>query len=870
MGNGITVTCSSFGVGTGTVDFSTGTADVELSPEGTVIKTTDITSLRGNGSGWRNYIGIALEFDQAILPKDYFYGADLDAKEQMSIIGYNALNEVWILPTDLVPGSPPDQSVIDESVEIGFPLPPNAPSLESISIPTVNTDFGGNLSADDITSHFYVDFGNLPVTHLFFLYAKNDDLSTNGIRSVFAANDFDILEQAPLADLSLNKSASSLSVNPGDTVVFSISVINHGPDNASNILINDMLPDGYIYHYSNSGIGDYDVNTGIWSIDSLHHSDTILLEIVTTALLTGSHQNFAEIGASDINDPDSSPHSSFNEDDLNDGITDDDEDSVTVFVNSPPIALPDIIETDSDLTVLINVSSNDLDPDGNVDLSSYNSACTLCVYPQHGTLVNQGNGTFNYIPDPGYSGVDSFIYEVCDQMALCDTAWVIITVNQADDCSTNCIASFSTQGVCAGDITEFDGSMSIACSNSSIVQYTWNLGDGNSSDGPDPAHLYTTPGDYIVSLTITTDSGCIDTTSQIVSILELPVVDISPLDDVCSNQSIILSGGQPIGGSYSGPGIAGSTFNAATAGIGTHSIHYTFTDNNGCSGVDSTTITVVNAPEAFLDPIGPFCISDGPSPVPTGIPAGGYYSGNGQTNDSIYPSLLGSGEFHIDYIFSDASNCTDTARVYFEVLDWNRDSLYATICDDGTYILPGGETVSSAGTYMDTLEIPGQCGEIYFTILTEVDSYFDTLYIYCQDTLNSQPENSENLEVSSIIVENISSGGCDSIIVYHIYSSQEVCPDYCELFVPSAFTPDSDGLNDMFTAISRCPDLLNAYDLTIYNRWGESIFHSGNIDQKWDGTFKDSPMPMDVYTYIIRYSHGMEENIRFGNLTLIR
>ena len=53
-----------------------------------------------------------------------------------------------------------------------------------------------------------------------------------------------------------------------------------------------------------------------------------------------------------------------------------------------------------------------------------------------------------------------------------------------------------------------------------------------------------------------------------------------------------MTGGTPSGGAYAGPGVATGTFDAATAGIGTHTITYTFSDLNGCIGMDSQTITV--------------------------------------------------------------------------------------------------------------------------------------------------------------------------------------------------------------------------------------------------------------------------------------
>jgi hypothetical protein len=106
--------------------------------------------------------------------------------------------------------------------------------------------------------------------------------------------------------------------------------------------------------------------------------------------------------------------------------------SITVTpAPDPPVANDDSASTPEDTTVTIDVASNDTDPDGNLDPASANTACAGCVEPGNGTLINNGNGTFNYTPNPDYKGPDSFVYESCDTLDACDTAVVSITVTLA-------------------------------------------------------------------------------------------------------------------------------------------------------------------------------------------------------------------------------------------------------------------------------------------------------------------------------------------------------------------------------------------------------------------------------------------------------
>jgi len=98
-------------------------------------------------------------------------------------------------------------------------------------------------------------------------------------------------------------------------------------------------------------------------------------------------------------------------------------------VADPPVANDDVASTPEDTLVTIDVAANDSDPDGNLDPASANTACATCANPTNGTLVNNLDGTFDYTPNPSFSGNDSFVYEICDTGPLCDTASVNITVN---------------------------------------------------------------------------------------------------------------------------------------------------------------------------------------------------------------------------------------------------------------------------------------------------------------------------------------------------------------------------------------------------------------------------------------------------------
>jgi len=93
-------------------------------------------------------------------------------------------------------------------------------------------------------------------------------------------------------------------------------------------------------------------------------------------------------------------------------------------VNDPPIAVDDTSTINQDSTAVINATTNDSDADGNLDPTS----ATAMTFPENGTVVNNGDGTFTYTPDLDFFGTDSFDYQVCDTDGACDTATITINV----------------------------------------------------------------------------------------------------------------------------------------------------------------------------------------------------------------------------------------------------------------------------------------------------------------------------------------------------------------------------------------------------------------------------------------------------------
>jgi len=93
----------------------------------------------------------------------------------------------------------------------------------------------------------------------------------------------------------------------------------------------------------------------------------------------------------------------------------------------------------------------------------------------------------------------------------------------------------------------------------------------------------------------------------------------------------------------------------------------------------------------------------------------------------------------------------------------------------------------------------------------------------------------------------------------------EVIPPL-SVFIPDAFTPNGDGLNDSFGVKG---EGIQNFTLSIFNRWGEQVFVCHNARQQWDGTYQGKPAEGGTYVYrFLASGKGAKE--RTGSVTLIR
>lgn len=280
-------------------------------------------------------------------------------------------------------------------------------------------------------------------------------------------------------------------------------------------------------------------------------------------------------------------------------------------------------------TTFTSLNSGSLNPNGNWRLWVYDRASGN----SGGTIVNWS------ITFPSYS-VNSTLF--CDPV-LSSPVNVVVNPNPT---------------------ISFSPSVPVICSNtgtnitaSGANSYIWSPATGlNTTTGatvfanPVSATNYTVTG--------TSSNGCVGTSTISVNLFTQPTATFSPLNPVCATTNpVTLTGGSPVGGTYSGPGVSAGIFDPAIAGMGTHTISYLYTDGNGCSVSASQTISVTGFPVAIVSPAGPITLCQSSTINLSTISGYSYLWSNGATTQSI--SVSAAGNYSV--VVSDNSGCSATS-----------------------------------------------------------------------------------------------------------------------------------------------------------------------------------------------------------------
>lgn len=159
--------------------------------------------------------------------------------------------------------------------------------------------------------------------------------------------------------------------------------------------------------------------------------------------------------------------------------------------------------------------------------------------------------------------------------------------------------------------------------------------------------------------------------------------------------------------------------------------------------------------------------------------------------------------------------------------------------------------------------------KVFFEPLNPIQGiiyYWTPIWYFESESINGQSSITGIVDISrEVTLMALSKFGCIS------KDSVSVLAHSCCIFsIPSAFTPNNDGLNDIFSPIMSGNES-KIHEFSIYNRWGQQIYTSKLLATKgWDGSFNKIPQDLGVYFWILDYECEGKTHLEKGDVTLIR
>ncbi len=181
--------------------------------------------------------------------------------------------------------------------------------------------------------------------------------------------------------------------------------------------------------------------------------------------------------------------------------------------------------------------------------------------------------------------------------------------------------------------------------------------------------------------------------------------------------------------------------------------------------------------------------------------------------------------------------------------------------NDVQFALANKSFTIDAGTDLQLVE--GETGQFTPIITNVVSPTFDwspTTFLDCADCPSPEVTPTETTIYTLLITDAAGCSASDTVRAV-------VMPD--RLLLPTAFSPNGDGVNDKFRPANKN---LKKFNMQIFNRWGELVFETDNAKEGWDGVIKDREQQLGVFVWKVEYQTSNMKKNRYesGNVTLVR
>lgn len=399
-----------------------------------------------------------------------------------------------------------------------------------------------------------------------------------------------------------------------------------------------------------------------------------------------------------------------------------------------------------------------------------------------------------------------------------------------------------------------DGSVQFAGSAtpSGNLQWSWNFANGNTSSQQNPsAQTFMTPGTFAVSM-IVNKNGCLDTTTHVLIVNARPLINALPKQQVvCFGDSIRLS--STGGGAYLWSPSTGLSNTAVANPMASPATSTKYkvqvTSDKGCVNSDSISLTVAPRIKVQLSTTADLCIGSSLQLNASGAASYQWINAtSGLSNTAIPNPVLNS------------SNTATYSVVGFDSYNCFRDTASILVTVRNLPTVNAGPDVNIVG---------GLPYQLNATASNDVTSWLWSPGNNLSCSNCPSPIATPKMQ-TTYVVKVTNTWGCTA---YDTVLIKLQCA-IANVHIPNAFTPNSNGKNDIFYAKGSGVNVIKHF--RIYNRWGQVVFERNNIgiDDRsagWDGKYKGRHVDAGTYVYMTEMECLSGELFTFkGTVTVIK
>ncbi len=484
---------------------------------------------------------------------------------------------------------------------------------------------------------------------------------------------------------------------------------------------------------------------------------------------------------------------------------------------------------------------------------------------------------------------------------------------------------FKIKGICVNKPTQF--SDATQTQYGFVDSWHWDFGvpslSNDTSNLQNPTYTFTTTGTFDVRLIVTCSKGCVDTITTPVTIIDKPPITLPFRDTlICNGDNLQLQASGS--GIFSWLPLANITnANTATPVVNppATTMYYVNLDDNGCLNKDSVKVRVVDfvTLKAYSDTI--ICQGDAAQLYTTGDGLHFSWTPAANMNNPTAPNPIAITNNTATYqVTATIGHCSATDNVTVKTVPYPTANAGpdTTICYNSPAQLQGSMVASAftwspAGslnnpsvlnpvatplrttayilTVTDILGCPKPVRDtVVITVLPKVNAFAgnDTAVVIGQplhfhatggvNYLWSPPVALNNFTIADPIA--VYDGSIDSIRYSVRVSDEQNCFDSAsvsvkifktnpQIFVPTAFTPNDDGVNDLFRPIG--VGIKNIEYFRVYNRWGQLVFSTTINGKGWDGKISGKLQSTNSFVWIVKgFDYLDKPFFKKGTVTLIR